>query len=254
MSASPSTSSFGIGTNFLSLTIKFGTAFLVGALFVQHKSRPKKLKKLKLTYFNLEGLAEKIRVACAIGGVELEDVRMPTHEWQSLKLSSKFGQLPFIELDGEKFGQSNAILRYVGRTTGLYPESPLLALAVDEILELTQDLWSALLPSLLVNTNSALTQEQKAEMIKKLRTQFAIEELPKTFGFYERQLKNNNTGFFVGNSVTIADVIVYAMLRYLTKGVLDYIPVTCVSGFPLLQAHFVRIADVPQVVEYYSKK
>mmetsp|Transcript_17271 Transcript_17271/g.44867 ORF Transcript_17271/g.44867 Transcript_17271/m.44867 type:complete len:101 (+) Transcript_17271:100-402(+) len=44
--------------------------------------------------------------------------------------------MPYLTLpDGTKFGQARAILRYIGKHTGLYPEDPLAALRVDELMD-----------------------------------------------------------------------------------------------------------------------
>ncbi len=41
--------------------------------------------KLKLTYFNIRGLAENIRLILAQAGVDYEDYRMQKDEWPGLK-------------------------------------------------------------------------------------------------------------------------------------------------------------------------
>ena len=45
-----------------------------------------------------------------------------------------------LEVNETMIGESNAILRYVGRCCGLYPKDLLEALKVDEILDATEDL------------------------------------------------------------------------------------------------------------------
>jgi glutathione S-transferase len=43
---------------------------------------------------------------------------------------TKSGQLPVIEIDGKQYAQSNGILHYAGKLSGLYPTDPILALQV----------------------------------------------------------------------------------------------------------------------------
>jgi glutathione S-transferase len=44
-----------------------------------------------------------------------------------------------MEVDGEPIAQSQAILRYAGKLSGLYPGDPMAALKVDEILGAIED-------------------------------------------------------------------------------------------------------------------
>ena len=47
-------------------------------------------------------------------------------------------QVPVLSVGESRVTQSSAILRYVGRMTGLYPEDPLLAAQVDEVDQVRQ--------------------------------------------------------------------------------------------------------------------
>merc|ERR1719158_1178489 len=68
---------------------------------------------IKLTYFNIEGAAEKVRLAFVLNGVNFEDNRIGFDAWQSLKPTTKFGQLPLMEIDGAApIAQSDAMMRY----------------------------------------------------------------------------------------------------------------------------------------------
>ena len=44
----------------------------------------------KLTYFNVKGRAEVIRLIFAVAGVEYEDIRLSREEWAAMKPGSKF--------------------------------------------------------------------------------------------------------------------------------------------------------------------
>lgn len=85
--------------------------------------------KLKLTYFPFGGRAAPIRLALLAGKIDFEDHRLSFPEFGAAKAAGvfKFGQLPCLEVDGEQVAQSDAILRYVGRLGGFYPEDLLQA-------------------------------------------------------------------------------------------------------------------------------
>ena len=92
----------------------------------------------RLYYFDLAGRAESIRLACIHGGIAFEDIRLSSTDFQELKQSGKlsFGQVPALEVrENTVLVQSAAILRYVGKKTGLYPADPVSAAIVDAIID-----------------------------------------------------------------------------------------------------------------------
>merc|ERR1712118_86554 len=54
---------------------------------------------IKLTYFGIEGAAEKVRLALHIGKMAFEDERIDRDAWADLKPKTKFGQLPLMTID-----------------------------------------------------------------------------------------------------------------------------------------------------------
>ena len=79
------------------------------------------MPRLKLSYFDFQGgRGEPARLALAIGGIPFEDDRVST-DWAKRKGQTPFGSLPVLDVDGQIVTQSNAINRYVGKLTDLYP-------------------------------------------------------------------------------------------------------------------------------------
>ena len=96
----------------------------------------------KTTYLDIRGIAEPIRACFRIGGVEFDDVvRVSYEDVRRSRETLSFGQVPTLELDGRVYSQSGAILRCVGRMTGLYPsdEETDARLRVDMILDVVRD-------------------------------------------------------------------------------------------------------------------
>ncbi|KAJ1484725.1 hypothetical protein T484DRAFT_1893874 [Baffinella frigidus] len=90
------------------------------------------------------GRGEAVRIALHAAGIKHEDKHMIYSEYTELKAKTddwvwKNG-LPILSVDGKEFTQSVAALRYAGKKAGLYPADALAALAVDEILDITQDI------------------------------------------------------------------------------------------------------------------
>lgn len=101
----------------------------------------------KLYYFDLAGKAEGIRLACEYSGFEFEDIRLTRDQFAEMKANGQlqFGQVPALEVrEGVLLVQSAAILRFIGKKTGLYPVDHELAAAVDALVDQETDLFAGL--------------------------------------------------------------------------------------------------------------
>ena len=198
---------------------------------------------LRLRYFPFPGRAAPIRAALRIGGVAFDDVHVPPDRFRELKAAGElpFGSLPVLDVETPggivSAAQSNAILRFAGRRAGLYPmDDPVRALKVDEALDLGEDLYRVIGPSI---------DEQDAERRIAMRKILAQETLPRWAGFLERLLvANGRTGFVVGDSLSIADLKLYWVTDKLTNGTLDGIPKSLLDGFATVTAWRKNVAVV----------
>jgi glutathione S-transferase len=198
---------------------------------------------LRLRYFPFPGRAAAIRDALRIGRVAFEDVHVQPDRFQEQKVAGQlpFGSLPVLDVQTHvgtvSAAQSNAILRFAGRRAGLYPmDDPVRALKVDEALDLGEDLYHVIAPSI---------DEQDAERRMAMRKILAEETLPRWAGFLERLLvANGRTGFVVGAALTVADLKLYWVVDKLTNGTLDGIPKSLLDGFPAVTAWRKNVAAV----------
>ena len=99
---------------------------------------------MKLTYFNIYGRAEMIRMLLHHQKIEYEEENIALEDWMKNKETFEFGTLPILEVDGVKMSQSMAIMRYLGRVYGFYPEDPEEAWRVDSLLDSQVDLITKL--------------------------------------------------------------------------------------------------------------
>ena len=198
---------------------------------------------LRLRYFPFPGRAAAIRDALRIGRVAFEDIHVQPDRFQEQKVAGQlpFGSLPVLDVQTHEgtvsAAQSNAILRFAGRRAGLYPmDDPVRALKVDEALDLGEDLYHVIAPSI---------DEQDAEPRLAMRRILAEETLPRWVGFLERLLVANGcTGFVVGAALTVADLKLYWVADKLTNGTLDGIPKSLLDGFPAVTAWRKNVAAV----------
>lgn len=100
----------------------------------------------KLTYFDLRGRAETIRLMLRATRVEFHDHRVVSSEaWSELKLQLPFGRLPLYEATGVYLPESHAISRHLARSFGwLGADAAMDARAdatQDALAEAQEDLW-----------------------------------------------------------------------------------------------------------------
>lgn len=215
----------------------------------------------KLTYFPIEGAAEKLRLAFVMAGVEFEDNRMAFPQWQELKPKTKFGQLPMLEVDGKEMTQSAALLRWIASKGdgSLYPSDPDERYKVDEMVGMCDDLARDWGPSLYMGMRPTkfgypedMAKEAQMEIVKALREKFIAEDLPRYAKYIENAVAAGGGGFLCGDKPTIADLNLLPQLRYYTKGVADFVPKECLDPYPAITSYIERMMNVPQIKDWYA--
>lgn len=199
----------------------------------------------KLTYFDIEGgRAEPIRIAFHAAGVAFEDNRISFAEFMEMRSGTRFNALPVLEIDGEAVTQSNAIARYIGKMAGLYPGDDQQALYCDEALGAVEDALHAIVP----------TFGLEGEELRVAREKLVDGRLT-TYLRGLGELLTRGGDYFADNRLTIADLKVFVLSRWLRAGALDYIPATLVESVaPGLVAHQQRIESDPIVTAYYASR
>jgi len=201
---------------------------------------------LRLTYFKGAGRAEAIRLTLFWGGVEFEDLRIDREEFLRLKPSLPAGQLPVLSRNGDVICQSDAILRYAGQLSGLYPKDPWKAAKCDEIMDILQEMMVPV---------GATFKIQDAEERLKMRKELAETTLPRYFGILDQELSKQGSGYLCGNDVTIADIKAFTLLGLFEGGTVDGIPADIIdkSSFTNLKQHHIKMKTRPEVQAYYGK-
>ena len=169
------------------------------------------MSDITLHYFPLHGRGECIRMVFNYHGVPFNDHLIQFQEWPQVKMSglAEFGQLPVLEIDGERMIQSKSVVRYVCQKYGYYPSNIKDAYLVESICDLKEDVLSLLAP---------LMFKKQVEDVQK----WYNESAPIFLRQVERRLENNHggNGFIVGNSVSMADFQIFQLVHdyFLKKG------------------------------------
>jgi len=201
----------------------------------------------KLTYFDFDGgRGEPIRLALSIGNIAFEDDRFPLSEFSRIAPTTPFGQVPTFEVDGDVITQTNAILRYVGKQSGLYPEDHLQALYCDEVMDALNDILAKVAVTL------RMEDEEEKRLAREALAAGPLTLYAKRFG---EMLKARGGEWFADNRLTIADLRVFLWTRHLTSGLLDYVPTNILEqNAPSLLAHLERVLSYPAVAAYYERR
>ena len=204
------------------------------------------MAKLKLTYFDFDGgRGEPARLALHIGGIAFEDHRIAGKNWPAFRDRTPFLAMPTLEVDGQVVSQSNSINRYVGKLTGLYPKDDWQAFLCDEVMDAAED----------ISTRIAQTFDLPEDAKKKAREELAAGHITRYLEQFQARLKAAGGEYFADRRITVADLKVFMLIRWLRSGVLDYIPKDLVDTIaPLLVKHFERVASYPKVAEYYQRR
>ena len=82
----------------------------------------------------------------------------------------------------------------------------------------------------------------------------ATKHLPKWFQFLENLLKKNNESyFFVGNKISIADLAIWRLLGWLSSGLLDGVPTNILEPYKKLNKLREEVYKHPKVNEWMLK-
>eukprot|EP00178_Gracilaria_changii_P004009 TRINITY_DN1610_c0_g1_i1.p1 TRINITY_DN1610_c0_g1~~TRINITY_DN1610_c0_g1_i1.p1 ORF type:complete len:201 (+),score=22.32 TRINITY_DN1610_c0_g1_i1:108-710(+) len=195
---------------------------------------------MTLNYFGLPGRAEATRVALAYAGKDFEDKRLSGPEYGASKWAGK--GVPVLEMDGADYTQSTALLRYAGKLGGLYPEDPLDALKVDEIVMIGEDIMAKIFSCM------GKKDDTFAEGVLTGKVKTLLEVLT-------TKIAASPSKFCVGNSLTIADLQVHAVIANVEAGFVPFVPPTLIADTaePLLAVKTAVLED-PKVKAYYASK
>lgn len=196
----------------------------------------------KLTYFDMGGRAEPVRVCFHAAGVDFEDERISFQDFMERRESLRFNCVPTLQIDGNVVTQSNAMCRYVGKMAGLYPEDDLQALYCDEALGAVEDLLHAMGP----------TFGLEGEELKAARQELADGWLT-VFLSGLNEILERGGDYIADNRLTVADLKVAGISRWVMSGQLDHVPTDLVERVaPSLVPHEARVYSDPIVTAYFA--
>ncbi|XP_002162176.1 glutathione S-transferase [Hydra vulgaris] len=181
------------------------------------------MPKYVLNYFNIQGKGEVARLLFHCKGVEFEDNKISFQDWPSHKSNhARFplGQMPTLEIDGHTVCQSAAINVYLAETFGLNGANASERLVINQVCETLNDFWNDYVG---VYRNNTLDSEQKKQAFADILTNEAAKL---KLSFIESLLKRNNDGhgYFVGDSITLGDLVFFHITGMVDESFLNDYP------------------------------
>ena len=211
--------------------------------------------KITLYYFKIPfWRAEVTRLSLFISDIRFNDHRIEGDEYDEFKKTGKlpngkiapFKQLPVLEVDEKIFAQTGAIARNCGKLSGLYPkDDDYKSALIDQIIEAAQDI------NFLVTLSG---RDKDLEKKRVARDILATRHLAKWFQYLENlNNQNDQSVYFVGKDLTIADLAIWRLLGWLTSGLLDGVPTNILEPYSNLIKLRNEIYNNPKVIKWMDQ-
>ncbi|EPY87515.1 Glutathione S-transferase-like protein [Camelus ferus] len=188
-----------------------------------------------IVYFPVRGRCEAMRMLLADQDQSWKEEVVTMETWPALKPSCLYGQLPKFQDGDLTLYQSNAILRHLGRSLGLYGKDQQEAALLDVVNDGVEDLRCKYVT--LIYTNYEAGKEGY------------VKALPEHLKPFETLLSQNQGGqaFIVGNQISFAD---YNLLDLLLNH--QVLAPGCLDSFPLLSAYVARLSARPKLKAFLA--
>jgi prostaglandin-H2 D-isomerase / glutathione transferase len=209
---------------------------------------------MKLTYFNIRGLAETSRILLAITEIPYEDFRYPLNiidlksfnmekkefddDKKNNKLLNSLNKAPFLEVDNVIIPQSKAIERYIATLGNMMGDSPIEYARIDSICECIRDF------------KDAYQKVRRSEDRESAMTTWFTETLPERLTLLNNILGNENNSFSVGDRLSLADVVIFCFITQFFDDKERAMNAT--SGISVVESILDNVSKHEKVVEWLS--
>ncbi|GFS19076.1 glutathione S-transferase [Elysia marginata] len=200
--------------------------------------------RYKLHYFKARGRAEVTRLVFKAAGVPFVDETFSMDQWPSVKLSMPTGTVPVLEMGGEKYPESGAIVRWAARKFGMAGKSDGEQLVVEEVIAGVDEIRD-----LFLSWFFKADPQVKADVEEQMKQKSA-----RYLGRWEGLARDTRSAqrvytYMVGTSLTVADLTLFDILEQL-----DSVPSIDLSAFPKLQNIRATVASLTPIKNYLETR
>jgi len=198
------------------------------------------MTKPTLTYWDIRGLGQHIRLLLEYTGTEFEDTHPKSWVTEKFNLGLDFPNLPYY-IDGDlKITQSNAIMRYIARKHDMVGKNDKEKTQCDMVEGFAEDMRMAWRFLCYVN------HFKDKYDLEELKTEYLKDKLPPMLKQLSEYLDERD--WFVGDSITYVDFIIYELLsmnKVLSSN-------TCLKDFRNLQNFHDRFEALEPIKGYMA--
>jgi len=189
----------------------------------------------KVNYFNSRGKAELIRMLLVAAEQKFEDVRIEKDKWPEIKATTPTGVLPFVETpDGKILVQSGAIARLLAKKFNFYGKNDDDYFNIERALAQLDDIFSELIKVF-------FAPDDKKEAVTKDFVEGKGKNLIKNLAKF---IEEGKSGFFAGDSPTIADLALICSIEYLR-----FAGATLLQDNPEIEKHYTRTVEAMPLIK-----
>ncbi|CAB3400547.1 unnamed protein product [Caenorhabditis bovis] len=199
----------------------------------------------KFYYFDVRGRGEVIRLLFHLDNVKFVDERIGMEEWPALKAEMPLNQVPVLDIDGVKIGETTAIARFIGHQLRRAGSNPIECAKLDMIAEVIQSFLNKIgkwPPAILGMIKEDKNQIFKDTVIPAIETFAPLVE--------KFLLENGNNGLFSGDRETWVDV--FAAESFVK--IIDYGSPDALDAYPHILSLINRIFNIPSIKKYVASR
>lgn len=202
----------------------------------------KENSKIVLSYFNIRGRAECIRLLMEDAEIPYEYEKFPSRDdWLKNEKPNRnkypFCQCPVVTFDGTVLAQQDAIMRAIAREKDYYGENNVEKAKIDMMAGGIEDMR--------LKYSELAYSKDFAER----KDAFMAKWADRWLSCMNKLLSENNNGnyYLVGKKISFPDFTFFEILN-----LLQYLKADCLEKYPLLQSYQERIANRPNIKKYLA--
>lgn len=215
---------------------------------------------IKLIYFNFAfWRAEISRIALFSADIPFEDYRVTSDDFAQIKATGALPDgtiiptkaLPCLNVDDVSFCQTGGIARFCGKLSGLYPSDNEIACAiVDQVVDICTDITTSISYPPGCNDDTARHDYRKSVFKEDGKVTKHLLSLNR---IVEMSSSKKSTGAFITEDLTIGDLAIWGIVKWLKSGLVDFIDPSAVDKYTCLIQIFDQVAALPKVKEWQVK-
>ena len=192
--------------------------------------------KPTLTYFDIRGRAEPIRMVLSFLDIEFTDTQVTLAQWGKTPLPTPFGRMPVYREGNLEIPETFAIMAYIGRKHSLCGVGELDRIRCDVTVEAWRDYGNRI-----ANLFGAESTSGEA------RKNFLREDQPSLLADLETYYLQNesSSGYWAGDTITIGDFAAFHMIDGLAQQ-----SASTLVNVPALLAFHEFFAAQPKIKRY----